>query len=120
MKDVLENVDIRTYRAAGNTTRVIDNAVQILFDVGEVTIRDHFKTDDKRTARIVNEGVFYKFLKRLEFEHNLSYFTKSGIITIDRDSLTVKINNYPKERKMDTYKMVEYEPKEKDNNEKRN
>ena len=52
-------------RRSGRTTRIIDEAIQILFDKGEVVVKDHY---DSREATI---DVIKKIHRRIEMEHPL-------------------------------------------------
>ena len=70
-------------RKNGNTTRIIDEAVQTLFTKGEVTIVDHYGTE------IASTNAFYRFLDRLEAEHFRGMMNE--YLEIDRKKRTVKL-----------------------------
>lgn len=55
-------------RATGQTTRQIDAAIQTLFTVGEVTVRDHV---DRRAN---HQLVYEKVVARLKLEHRREQF----------------------------------------------
>lgn len=55
-------------RATGQTTRLVDEAIQTLFTTGEVTVRDH-------VDRLANHRVVYdKVVQRLKLEHSREQF----------------------------------------------
>lgn len=82
------DVLLKPYRRAGNTTRIIDNAIQILFEEGEVLIRDHHYTGDKEQ----NNYIFDKVLKRLNSEHP-QWIEK---LEIDKNYYTIKFKSFNK------------------------
>lgn len=59
-----------TFRASGNTIRMIDLAVQLIYDGYIVNIQDHYKNGSLKEA---NRELFDLIIKRLENEHNLNY-----------------------------------------------
>ena len=61
-----ENEPLFNYRRTGRTTRIIDNAIQKLFEDGEITVRDHYGT------RQADERVFFIIIDRLEREHGIT------------------------------------------------
>lgn len=68
---------ITTIRRDGNTTRVIDNAIQLLFKHGSIAITDH------TLNYVSNRELFFKILKRMESEHpNIKLNKDLGIISI--------------------------------------
>lgn len=54
---------IKSGRAVGNSTRLLDHYVQKLFNKGYVKIVDHYENTE------ASEHLFFKFLKRLKLEH---------------------------------------------------
>lgn len=72
-------------RRSGRTTRIIDQAIQDLFNNGSTLVLDHHRTEkmDERTFKI--------FLKRLHNEHQIV----ENHLIIDYDSLLVKLDYAP-------------------------
>lgn len=60
-------------RRSGRTTRIVDAAVQTLFERGEVTINDHHYGDynnlDSNAHDKANKHAFKILLRRLDMEH---------------------------------------------------
>lgn len=67
MKSSLEGIEINSSRKEGNTTRIVDNAIQILFNERHVKIEDHYGSGES------NLILLNKFLNRLQLEHNFVY-----------------------------------------------
>lgn len=70
---------ITNIRRDGNTTRVIDNAIQLLFKHGSISVQDH------HLNYTAGRELFFKILRRLENEHPSVYKnlkTDLGIITL--------------------------------------
>lgn len=64
----LENFNkISHGRATGNTTRLIDHAVQLLFEGNVVLVRDAWENGRNKLA---NEYLFNGIIKRMSVEHN--------------------------------------------------
>lgn len=59
--------EIRYGRRTGNSTRILDELVQALFDKGEVTVIDHYEDGTHENA---NKNLFSRFLKRIALEHS--------------------------------------------------
>lgn len=69
-------------RRAGNTTRQVDLAIQLLFEGHCVTAKDHFKWGGFRQA---NERLFELIIRRLSWEHRGVEFE------VDRKKLTIQL-----------------------------
>ncbi len=81
----LENAkEITRYRRDGNTTRLIDNAIQILFRGKVCVCLDHYEMGRNRNA---NRDLFEKILHRLSSEFNLS--TKE--VRVDINKLEIEL-----------------------------
>lgn len=91
---------ITTYEARrmGNTTRIIDSIIQLLFTTNTIIlIRDHCQngTHDK-----ANKDLFKRILKRLQSEHNITFSKVEGAkelyssnwtnIIVNSSSLTIQ------------------------------
>ena len=50
-------------RRSGNTTRIIDEAIQALFNHGAVIVKDHFDTGKN------NKALIHKIVRRITMEH---------------------------------------------------
>ena len=69
-------------RRSGNTTRLVDRAIQIIFNGDTCLVEDHYKNgEDKR----LNKYLFYKILDRLDSEHSLES------LSYDVKELTIKL-----------------------------
>jgi len=75
---------ITPIRRSGNTTRIIDEAVQELFENGKVRILDHNDT------RMSHRYILDKFIKRLDSEHGANKEGTRESFVIDRANTTVK------------------------------
>lgn len=71
-------------RRAGNTTRAIDHAIQMLFEYGEVKIMDLW---DDYSNYHANDNMFYRVLRRIEVEHG----SLVGNLTVNKKESTLKI-----------------------------
>ena len=70
-----------TYRRRdGNTTRLIDNAIQILFSGKICVVLDHHEWGKSRMA---NKHLFDQILRRLEIEHR--WMLESKRVKIDKN-----------------------------------
>ena len=56
-------------RGTGNTTRLVDHTIQILFEGKECLILDHHEFGNNIAA---NEILLKKILRRLDIEHDMS------------------------------------------------
>lgn len=71
-------------KATGNTTRQIDFAIDNLYKGNAVKVEDHSELTS------ANKLLFDKIIKRLYFEHNLSYLEKTNKIKINKNKLTIE------------------------------
>ena len=69
-------------RRQGRTTKIIDNCIDELFELGFIVIKDHFDTIQE------NINCCYKVLNRLKTEHNLR--KKDLIINFSTPSIQLK------------------------------
>jgi hypothetical protein len=72
-------------RMSGNTTRIVDRAIQILFNGDTCLVRDHYEGGENRNA---NEMLLDKIVRRLEIEH---YCGKRGLYVVDRNNLSIAL-----------------------------
>jgi len=84
----MENISDR--RMDGSTTRLIDNAIQIIFSGKVCVCLDHWEMG--RSQRC-NKYLFGKILDRMQFEHNLGMLIKEKKIKIDKLKLTIELIN---------------------------
>lgn len=77
-------------RMDGNTTRVIDNAIQILFNGDICVMQDHDKSGNNRK---MNEYVFDRVLMRLQIEHK--HIFDSGLVRYNKNRLEIYITEKP-------------------------
>lgn len=82
----LENPNLRTtnIRRDGNTTRCVDNAIQILFEGNICVVLDPFEYGRNKNA---NRHLFERILERLNFEHNYLFVQK--MVHIDKQKLEI-------------------------------
>lgn len=73
-EQALENRLIRAGRRAGNTTRMVDLAVQLLFQGYRVVVEDHHRLGEG--TRHIQQMLF----RRLAFEHGVKIETRSDAI----------------------------------------
>lgn len=77
----LDGVQIMVGRRVGNTTRVIDNIIQLLFQGKRVRIADH------STSRGAIEALEHRLIDRLRMEHRnveFDFDRNEGIISLKR------------------------------------
>lgn len=78
--DGFENLKSR--RCSGNTTRLVDHAIQLLFEGKIVIVRDAWEYGRHKQA---NEHLFERIIKRMSFEHG------HVELKINRRELTLQI-----------------------------
>lgn len=79
---------IYPFRRSGNGVRLIDSAIQIIFEGHICLVQDEF---EKGTNNKANKYLFKRVLKRLASEHNLDYLIKNNKIKIDNKELTINL-----------------------------
>ena len=73
-------------RRSGRTTRIVDGAIQELFEKGEVVVKDHLSTlPPTQASKFVSDII----RKRLYMEHG-GIKLKQGFVTVD-STILVKI-----------------------------
>lgn len=75
-------------RRSGNTTRLIDAAIQILFDGNACVVRDHYKAGLDRDANMM---LFRKITERLRREHAISF--EFGNLGVDLNDMVIWLAN---------------------------
>jgi hypothetical protein len=83
---ICNGANLSYYRAAGNTTRQIDNAIQLLFQGYIVRARDHYEAGHMVDA---NRRLFELIIDRLNLEH--SSVMRRGKIRIDKAHLELEL-----------------------------
>jgi len=88
----LENMlDRITYRRRdGNTVRLIDNAIQILFSGDICVVLDHHEMGRNSKA---NKHLFDQILRRLEVEHR--WVLEQKRVKLDKNRLEIRIVEEP-------------------------
>jgi hypothetical protein len=76
------------YRCSGNSTRLIDRAIQLLYMGKIVVVQDHWQNGQHKEA---NRYLFEAILKRLSQEHQLTYLIKNKKIKIDKLELQIEL-----------------------------
>ena len=59
-------IEVKYERRAGNTTRIVDTAVQLLFDGLLIQAEDHWQRGDHWEA---NKNLFGRIIRRMQREH---------------------------------------------------
>jgi hypothetical protein len=73
-------------RASGQTTRLVDAAIQEFFTKGEAVIKDHYWPGKENMSEdLQNKHIMHLFLRRLSIEHNfgaekLNINLKKGLV----------------------------------------
>ena len=82
MISTLVNVDINPKHRSGNTTRIVNNAIQLLFNGDSILVLDHYNTVSS------NQRLLKLIQKRLYDEHHITS-EDLDINSIDKGSKTV-------------------------------
>jgi len=82
----LENAVLTRRRRDGNTTRLIDNAIRILFEGKVCVCLDHHEMGDNK---IENKRLFESVLRRLNLEHPWLFSDKS--VYFDKSKLEISL-----------------------------
>jgi hypothetical protein len=77
-------------RRSGNSTRLIDNAIQIIFSGKVCVVQDHYQHGE---IKMINKLLFDRVIKRLESEHRFSWMVKNGKIYADYINLEIYLIN---------------------------
>jgi hypothetical protein len=77
-------------RRDGNTTRLVDNAIQILFSGDICVVLDHHEMGRNHKA---NKHLFDQILRRLEVEHR--WVLEQKRVMIDKKRLEIRIVEEP-------------------------
>lgn len=86
-QSTLEDSVILEGRRVGNTIRLVDNAIQILFSGKICKVEDHVKNGENHFA---NRYLFKSIINRLSNEHNL----EGEDVIEDISNLTIELKNY--------------------------
>lgn len=89
MRSSIEGLIEHKVRGTGNTTRVVDNAIQILFEDGKVIVEDF----DKHKAATLS--LIDRITKRIYNEHSWV----SNYLFIDKENNILGINDYTNKNK---------------------
>lgn len=84
-------LELSLERRAGNSTKLIDRAIQILFNGYTVFVQDHWVKSGPEAHEAASLDLFQKVLKRLASEHNLDFLIKRELIQINKRALTIKL-----------------------------
>lgn len=85
--------ELRSGRAVGNTTRIVDKAIQMLFNGDTIKVEDHFKYGEDRRA---NERLYHLIISRLKTEYREDVLeTRRISVIVDSNKLEIYlvINN---------------------------
>jgi hypothetical protein len=75
-------------RRVGNTTRLVDHAVQMIFSNKAIIAHDHYLHGTDREA---NRHLFRKIMERLVQEHNFQALKNEKNIYVDYDKFIIKM-----------------------------
>ncbi len=78
---------LTSIRKDGNTTRIIDNAIQLLFKGYTVIVLDHYMNGEDYRA---NELLFWKIIRRIKNEHFIGI--NEYLEVCDRYKLEIKLS----------------------------
>jgi hypothetical protein len=87
---------IRKGRRVGNTTRLCDNAIDLLFEGKIVKIIDHVETTSSSKSKSLSKYLLDMIVNRLTYEHRID---KKFIMINGRnepDCFTIEFNNIDK------------------------
>lgn len=73
--------DIRPGRAVGNSTRLIDKAIELIFSGKKVKVKDHYPSIQ------ADMFLFDRILKRLQNEHG----HPMNVFLFDKQNLTIEL-----------------------------
>jgi len=85
VKSTLSELTLIPGRKVGNTTREVDNAIDMLYEGYIIEARDHYALGGDRKA---NEMLLERILKRLLFEHQVDL----NRVKVDTNKLTVELD----------------------------
>ena len=83
IKNTYDDVVITYARRSGNTTRQIDQAIQLLFRGHAVKVIDHHCKRERMGYGNANRHLFDGILRRLQSEHNLQHLIDTDGIRMD-------------------------------------
>jgi hypothetical protein len=85
--NTLECPNLTILRRAGNTTRQVNFAIEMLMQGYTVIVRDHFKNGEVHKS---NRRLFDLIYQRLSIENNIDYLIKERIINFNPNHLIIK------------------------------
>lgn len=98
-RHTLEGFDETCLRQTGRTTKIIDKAIDLLFQGGDVLIVDHHK---RGGSTITNRLLMDWIMRRLHFEHNIGRrptgYGKQRLAVVDGDFMRLEDVNFPKNK----------------------
>ena len=86
----LDDLTELLYRQNGQTTRLVDEYIQLLFTTGEIHIQDHYPT------REANENLMERILDRLQYEHRM---TKDNLST-SKSNFIIKYKQFEEKQEI--------------------
>lgn len=87
-RNTLDDVVLVYSRMAGNTTRQVDKAIDLLFKGYIVEVRDHWEGG---TFQRANKELFDRVMRRLYTEHNGKWLQENGKLRIDKQLLIIEL-----------------------------
>lgn len=89
--NALEGFEAKPGRRQGNTTRMIDRAIQLLFEHGAIIVVDHWLPKDdygNRISRAASEDLWRRVQRRLGIEHpGQLWIFDQKFLTIERKGM---------------------------------
>ena len=90
--NILDITELLPGRQVGNTTRLVDTAIQLIFRNKGCVIVDHHGTVD------ADKHLFLKVIYRLNSEYDLDQMIESGDMVIDVEKRIIKYDRKTAER----------------------
>jgi len=87
LKNTLDGFKPEYGRVCGNTTRLIDKAIQMIFSDGGCIVRDYYPNKE------ANVNLFNRIIGRLNSEHNFEYLLDKGFLMVDPKRLIIRLND---------------------------
>lgn len=85
--NTLECPNLSILRRAGNTTKQVNFAIEMLMQGYVIIVRDHFRNGEIHKS---NRRLFDLIYQRLSIENNIDYLIKERFITFNTNHLTIE------------------------------
>lgn len=91
IKHAITGVRIVPWRRAGNTIRIINNTIEILFEEGSVIVYDHHEYGEHKEA---NKHLLDSLKRRLVIEHRMEEKNLTFKVLNNKYVILVSINGF--------------------------